>query len=82
MKDDVNNPAHYGQGKIEAIQYIRDLLTREEFIGYCRGNVAKYLHRYRYKNKPVEDIRKAEWYIGELVAAEEMTDEEWKGYNG
>mgnify|MGYP000987178862 CR=1 FL=1 len=82
MKDDVNSPSHYRQGKIEAIQYIRDILTREEFIGYCRGNIAKYLHRYRYKNKPTEDVRKAQWYSNELLVAEEMTDEEWKDYNG
>ena len=32
MTDNVNNPAHYGQGNIEAIEYIEDCMTREEFI--------------------------------------------------
>ena len=82
VPDEVNSPSHYRQGKIEAIQYIRDILSREEFIGYCRGNIAKYLHRYRYKKKPVEDVKKAQWYSNELIKAEEMTDEEWKDYNG
>ena len=50
MTDNVNKPPHYGQGDIECIDYIKDILTDEELIGYYRGNVAKYLHRWRYKN--------------------------------
>lgn len=66
-KDDmVNSPPHYGQGKIECIDYIRDFLSEDEYIGYLRGNIAKYLHRWRYKNG-VEDLKKAEWYQKELV---------------
>ena len=45
MTDNVNQPPHYGQGDIECIDYIKDILTDEELIGYYRGNVAKYLHR-------------------------------------
>jgi len=44
-RDNVNSPAHYGTGKIECIDYIEDFLTEEEYIGYLRGNIAKYLHR-------------------------------------
>jgi len=62
----VNNPAHYGTGKIECIEYIKDFLTPEEFIGYLRGNIAKYLHRWRYKNG-LEDLKKAEWYLKYLI---------------
>ena len=29
----VDRPSHYGQGKIECIDYIEDFLTREEYIG-------------------------------------------------
>jgi len=36
--DNVNSPSHYGQGKIEAIEYISDFLTKEEYQGYLRGN--------------------------------------------
>jgi hypothetical protein len=65
-KDNVNSPAHYGQGKIECIEYIQDFLTKEEFIGYLRGNIAKYLHRWRYKNG-IEDLKKAQWYQNKLI---------------
>jgi hypothetical protein len=64
--DNVNHPAHYGQGKIECIDYLEDFLTHEEFIGYLRGNIAKYLHRWRYKNG-LEDLKKSQWYLERLV---------------
>ena len=70
--DMVNSPAHYGSGSIECIEYIEDFLTTEEFIGYLRGNIAKYLHRFRYKNG-IEDLRKAEWYLNRL--SQTMGDE-------
>lgn len=63
--DMVNSPAHYGNGRIECIEYIEDFLTTEEYIGYLRGNIAKYLHRFRYKNG-LEDLKKAEWYLDRL----------------
>lgn len=67
LYDQVNSPSHYGQGSIEAIEYIEDFLTKEEYIGYLRGNCAKYLHRWRFKGKPVEDLRKAQVYLGWLI---------------
>ena len=66
VKDNVNNPSHYGQGNIEAIDYIEDMLTEEEYVGYLRGNIAKYLHRWRYKNG-LEDLEKAQWYLNRLI---------------
>jgi len=66
MTDNVNNPAHYGQGSIECIDYIKDILNDEEYIGYLRGNIAKYLHRWRYKNG-LEDLKKANWYLQALI---------------
>lgn len=68
--DNVNRPSHYGQGKIESIEYIYDMLTTEEFIGYLRGNIAKYMHRWRYKNG-LEDLKKACVYLDWLIQVEE-----------
>lgn len=73
-RDNVNNPAHYGQGNIECIEYILDFLTDEEVIGYLRGNMAKYLHRWRYKNG-IEDLKKARWYLNKLIEYEEKVIE-------
>lgn len=66
-QDAVNKPPHYNNGKIECIEYIEDFLTEEEYIGYLRGNIAKYLHRWRYKGKEGEDLKKAQWYLDRLI---------------
>jgi hypothetical protein len=66
LVDRVNSPPHYGQGNIECIEYIEDFLNQDEFIGYLRGNIAKYMHRFRYKNG-VEDLKKAQWYLNRLI---------------
>ena len=73
-RDNVNSPAHYGQGSIECIEYIFDFLSDEEIIGYLRGNIAKYLHRWRYKNG-IEDLKKARWYLNKLIEYEEKVIE-------
>jgi hypothetical protein len=67
--DKVNSPPHYGQNTIECIEYIEDFLTHEEYVGYLRGNIAKYLHRWRHKNGR-EDLLKAQWYLAELIRVE------------
>ncbi len=62
MNDPVNHPAHY-VGAIETIDYIRDKLTPDEFVGYCKGNVLKYISRERLKNGK-QDLEKAAVYLG------------------
>jgi hypothetical protein len=42
-------------------------MSNEEFCGYLKGNVLKYVWRYRYKGKPVEDLKKARWYLDRLI---------------
>jgi hypothetical protein len=65
-RDMVNNPMHYNAGNIECIDSIEAMLTKEEFIGYLRGNSHKYRWRFRYKNG-IEDLKKAEWYENKLL---------------
>lgn len=75
-QDNVNSPAHYtSNGGIECIDYIKSILSKEEYIGYLRGNITKYLHRWRNKNG-LEDLKKSQWYQAELIAVmEEATKE-------
>ena len=61
----IHNPPHYNQGTIECIDAIAAMLSDEEFIGYLRGNSAKYRWRFRQKNG-IEDVKKAEWYESRL----------------
>jgi hypothetical protein len=65
----VENPDHYNTGSIEAIEAIKASMPPEQFFGYLKGNVMKYLWRYDYKEKPIEDLRKADWYLNRLIDA-------------
>ena len=42
----VENPDHYNTGSIEAIEAIKASMPSEQFFGYLKGNVMKYLWRY------------------------------------
>jgi hypothetical protein len=65
--DNVNSPAHYKHGKKETIDVIRDCMTSDEYHGYLKGNVLKYVSRYKFKGEPLEDLEKAQWYLNRLV---------------
>ena len=64
--DNVNHPAHYASGNIECIDAIESQLTPEEFRGYLKGNIAKYIWREKAKGG-VESLKKAQWYLNKLV---------------
>ena len=67
--EDVNSPAHYAQqGDIECIDAMESMLSREEIIGYLRGNSFKYRWRCRSKRNAVKDLLKAQWYEKRLLA--------------
>ena len=67
MTDFVNQPPHYKTGDIECIDAIEAMLSPEEFVGYLRGNSLKYRWMFRYKGKPLEDLKKANWYEERLL---------------
>ena len=69
-EDMVNNPPHYNKSGIETIDAIK-AMTDTGYEYYLQGNIMKYLWRYRYKNG-VEDLKKAQWYLNELI--EELED--------
>jgi len=66
MTDLVNHPPHYTDGCIECIDAIKAQLTPEEYIGYLKGNIAKYVWRERYKGE-LESLKKAQWYLNRLI---------------
>ena len=68
VKDVVNNPDHYNTGNIECIEAIEESMSSVAFKGYLKGNCMKYLWRYDYKGKQVEDLQKAGWYLQKLTA--------------
>jgi hypothetical protein len=64
--DNVNHPSHYTHGGIETIDYLQAKLTHEEFVGYLKGNILKYMSRANMKNG-AEDYKKAQWYLNKLI---------------
>lgn len=68
--DAVNQPNHYANFSIECIDAMQAMLSKDEFIGYLRGNIFKYNWRYKLKNG-IEDLKKAQWYQAKLIEVEE-----------
>ena len=67
MSDAIEHPSHYTMGSIECIDAIESSMSNEEFEGYLKGNIIKYLWRYKNKNNPLEDLKKAQWYQNKLI---------------
>jgi hypothetical protein len=59
--------SHYTKGEIECVDYLYDNMPVDAFIGGLEWNVKKYLHRWRYKQNPVKDLRKARDYLNVLI---------------
>lgn len=71
QEDLVNHPSHYTDGGIECIEAIEAQQTLEEFRGYLKGNIAKYLWRERHKGG-TESLKKARWYLDRLIELDEI----------
>ena len=65
--DLVNHPPHYTQGGIECLDAIKASMSREQFLGYLKGNEMKYVWRYEHKGG-IEDLKKANFYLTRLIA--------------
>jgi hypothetical protein len=66
QQETVNSPYHYSQGEIECIDAIKAALSKEEFKGFLKGNILKYLWR-EDKKGGVIDLQKAQYYLNYLV---------------
>ena len=63
----VERPPHYQANGIEAIDVI------EAFnLGFRLGNVLKYLLRADRKGAPLEDLKKARWYLEREIQQREQ----------
>lgn len=65
--DPVDVPQHYASGSLECKDWIRAMLTVEEYRGWLKGNALKYIWRYEDKGKPIQDISKARKYLEFLI---------------
>ena len=73
--DPVNHPAHY-TGRVECIEAIESGVEGlPPFQAVLVANMIKYLWRFHRKGKPVEDLKKAQWYLDQLIKKVEVGDE-------
>ena len=74
-EDKVNHPRHYDiPGDGQAIDVIDDMLDDTEIEGYYKGNIIKYIARYKKKGG-AESLKKARWYLDKLIALKETQEE-------
>ena len=59
--------AHYKRLSPETIQRAQDVLTPEQFQGFCIGNMMKYIERFGHKDDPLKEALKISDYAGYLV---------------
>jgi hypothetical protein len=62
VAEDAINPAHYRRhpSGIECIEVTRHM-------NFNVGNAIKYLWRYMDKDDPIENLKKAQWYIDDEI---------------
>lgn len=65
--DYVNRPQHYADRKFEVIDVMKDTQDFARYVGYLEGCVIKYIMRWDKKDNPVQDLRKAQWYLERLI---------------
>ena len=60
--NNISKPKHYMLFDFEAIDLIYEVLSKDEFRGYCVGNTLKYRLRAGKKGDALEDLAKANEY--------------------
>jgi Protein of unknwon function (DUF3310) len=62
VSDPVNHPAHY-TGHPSGVECI----TIVQHMGFCLGNVVKYVWRADLKGNAIEDLEKARFYLDQEI---------------
>ena len=69
--DMVDNPPHYNNASIECIDAMEAMTKGSDISGhsaYCWQTAFKYLWRWPYKEKALQDLYKCRWYIDRLIS--------------
>lgn len=83
--DAVEHPSHYTSGGIECIDAMKAMLAGYEqakiatkfYWHFLSGQVLKYLWRWPLKERPLQDLKKARWYLDRLIADVESQDKQY-----
>ena len=73
--DMVNHPPHYASSPIECIDAMEAMTSQNRQYGtfltghqmYLWQVIFKYIWRFPFKEKPVEDLKKAKFYLERLI---------------
>jgi hypothetical protein len=57
---------HYTSKKIQPWEAMESWMSPEQFEGFLRGNVLKYIARYKDKDG-LKDVQKARHYLDKLI---------------
>lgn len=60
----IEHPPHYG-GKDDTYEAIK--VIENWGLGFCLGNTVKYICRAEKKGAPIDDLRKALWYLNHEI---------------
>lgn len=76
-EDFVNHPSHYTGGPIECIDALNSMVIpfTDPVDASLSWQVVKYVWRHPLKNKPVEDLHKAKFYLDRLIEHVEKREE-------
>lgn len=63
----MSEPKYYAKDGLSPLSaFEKGLISKEEYIGFCKGNVIKYTIRAGKKDDAVSDINKAIDYLEHL----------------
>ena len=66
----MSEPKYYiGNGLSPLQAFEKGLISKDEYIGFCKGNVIKYVVRAGHKDNAIQDIDKAIDYLNHLKKA-------------
>lgn len=68
--DMINHPPHYCVGPGP------EVIEITEHMNFCLGNVVKYVCRCDHKDSPIEDLKKARWYLDREIVRREKASKE------
>ncbi len=67
-KEQVDHPDHYG-GEDNPYETIKVIEAWE--LNFNLGNTVKYIDRHKKKGTPLQDLKKARWYLNREIATME-----------
>jgi hypothetical protein len=72
ISDSVEHPSHYTQGPpCPNCGSVIECITITERMDFMLGNAIKYIWRSGLKGTPIQDLKKARWYLDREIARRE-----------